>query len=113
MEINNLKELCYMPKLSRNDKINRLKTIGRNMPFGKYKGDSVLYLLVKHWKYMQWVLDNTNFKLNETEEWFNNYLDEQESLQYTNKILYGLSQVISKDNVIDNFPETNPHYIIE
>ena len=83
------------------------------MPFGKYKGDSVLYLLVKHWKYMQWVLDNTNFKLNETEEWFNNYLDEQESLQYTDKILYGLSKVTSKSNVIDNFPETNPHYIIE
>lgn len=113
MEINNLKELCYTPKLSRGDKINRLKTIGRKMPFGKYKGDSVLYLLVKHWKYMQWVLDNTNFKLNETEEWFNNYLDEQESLQYTNMILYGLSKVISKSNVIDNFPETNPHYIIE
>lgn len=113
MEINNLKELCYTPKLSRSDKINRLKTIGRKMPFGKYKGDSVLYLLVKHWKYMQWVLDNTNFKLNETEEWFNNYLDEQESLQYTDKILYGLSQVTSKSNVIDNFPETNPHYIIE
>ena len=113
MEINNLKELCYTPKLSRGDKINRLKTIGRKMPFGKYKGDSVLYLLVKHWKYMQWVLDNTNFKLNETEEWFNNYLDEQESLQYTDKILYGLSKVTSKSNVIDNFPETNPHYIIE
>lgn len=113
MEINNLKELCYAPKLSRGDKINRLKTIGRKMPFGKYKGDSVLYLLVKHWKYMQWVIDNTNFKLNETEEWFNNYLDEQKSLQYTDKILYGLSQVTSKSNVIDNFPETNPHYIIE
>lgn len=113
MEIDILKELCYAPILSRNDKINRLKTIGRNMPFGKYKGDSVLWLLVKHWKYMQWILDNTNFKLNETEEWFNNYLDEQESLQYTDKILYGLSQVTSNSSVIDDFPETNPHYIIE
>lgn len=113
MEINNLKELCYISKLSRSDKINRLKTIGRKMPFGKYKGDSVLYLLVKHWKYMQWLIDNTNFKLNETEEWFNNYLDEQESLQYTDKILYGLSQVTSKDSVMNYFPETNPHYIIE
>jgi hypothetical protein len=113
MEIDILKELCYAPILSRSDKINRLKTIGRKIPFGKYKGDSVLYLLVKHWKYMQWILDNTNFKLNETEEWFNNYLDEQESLQHTDKILYGLSQVASKCDVIDSFPETNPHYIIE
>lgn len=113
MGIDILKELCYAPILSRSDKINRLKTIGRKMPFGKYKGDSVLYLLVKHWKYMQWILNNTNFKLNETEEWFNNYLDEQESLTYTDKILYGLSQVDSKYGIINSFPETNPHYIIE
>lgn len=113
MELDELKELCYMPKLSRSDKINKLKTIGRKIPFGKYKGDSVLYLLVKHWKYMQWILDNTNFKLNETEEWFNNYLNEQESLQYTDKILYRLFHVASKSGVIDNFPETNPYYIIE
>ena len=40
MEVDILKELCYAPILSRCDKINRLKTIGRKMPFGKYKGQT-------------------------------------------------------------------------
>ena len=108
-----IKELCYAPKLSRVEKIDKLCDIGRKMPFGKYKGKSVLWLLVKHWKYMEWICSNTNFKLNETEKWFNTYLDEQDHLQYVDNILYGLKQVVSKDTVIDNFPETNPHYIVE
>ena len=108
-----LKENCYSTKLSRDVKINKLRDIGRKMPFGKYKGESVLWLLVKHWRYMQWICDNTKFKLNDTEIWFNTYLDEQDHLQYVDNILYGLNQVASKDGIIDNFPETNPHYIVE
>ena len=108
-----IKELCSAPKLSRVEKIDKLCDIGRKMPFGKYKGKSVLWLLVKHWKYMEWICSNTNFKLNETEKWFNEYLDEQEELKQTDNIIYGLYQVTSKCDVIETFPEDNPHYIVE
>ena len=108
-----IKELCYAPKLSRVEKIEKLCDIGRKIPFGKHKGKSVLWLLVKHWKYMEWICSNTNFKLNETEKWFNKYLDEQEELKQTDNIIYGLYQVTSKCDVIETFPEDNPHYIIE
>lgn len=113
---NNIKALVIEidnSKLTREQKIEKLKSIGRTMPFGKYKGESILYLLVKHYKYMEWVVNNTQFKLNEVERWWDDVLSERMDLQRVDNILYGLNKTASKMGVIDSFPETNPHWVVE
>ena len=113
---NNIKDLIIEidnSKLTREQKLERLKSIGRTMPFGKHKGESILYLLVKHYKYMEWVVNNTQFKLNEVEKWWDDELSDRMDLQRVDNILYGLNKTASKMEVIDSFPETNPHWVVE
>lgn len=113
---NNIKALVIEidnSKLTREQKLERLKSIGRTMPFGKYKGKSILYLLVKHYKYMEWVINNTQFKLNEVEKWWDDELSDRMQLQRVDNLLYNLCGIASKSGVIDSFPETNPHWAVE
>ena len=50
---------------------------GRTFPFGKYKGDYIYRVIVVNYPYVNWVLENTQFKLTEDELWFLN-----EMIQY-------------------------------
>lgn len=50
---------------------------GRIMPFGKHKGMYLYRLLVKHPYYMNWILENTQFTLTETEAWWKEKIDNE------------------------------------
>lgn len=84
--------------------------IGRIMPFGKYKGKYILWLLSKHPFYMEWVVNNTNFKLNDLELWWKDKVDTALLITRCNNLIYALGKQVVKDGYI---PETNPYYIVE
>ena len=84
--------------------------IGRTMPFGKYKGKYVLWLLGKHPFYMKWILKNTKFTLNHTEQWWKEQVDTALLLAHADSIIYKLGKQMIKDGTL---PESNPHYIVE
>jgi len=82
---------------------------GRIMPFGKYKGWYMYYMILKHPRYTKWINDNTNFKLNKTEEW---WLQEIIDLvRFNNLINYIGAAVIRYGELPENIE--NPHEIIE
>ncbi len=84
--------------------------IGRVMKFGKYKGKHILWLLSKHPFYMKWVIDNTSFSLNDTEQWWQEQVEVALLLTNVDSIIYGLGkQVIKSGELMEN----NPHYIVE
>lgn len=82
---------------------------GRIMPFGKYKGWYVYYMILKHPHYTKWIHDNTNFKLNETEMW---WLNEIVDLIRLDKLISALGVAVTR---YGEMPENieNPHSIIE
>lgn len=86
---------------------------GRVMPFGKYKGGYMYWLVVKHPYYIQWIVNNTKFELTETEKWLWKLtikeLDEA-YIRHLDRLIFGLSKEVSKHGYL---PETNPHLIIE
>lgn len=83
---------------------------GRSMPFGKYKGIAVYRLLVKHPMYMSWILENTGFKLSETEAWWKEKVDLAIELYRTDCLIAGLAGQMHLGGV-DNIE--NPHWIVE
>lgn len=85
-------------------------SFGRIMPFGKYKGKYIYHLLVKHWRYMDWIVNNTKFKLTETEKWWKNKIDITIAIVRADKILNGLP--LPSSNILMPNIE-NPHLIIE
>ena len=84
--------------------------IGRIMPFGKYKGSYILWLISKHPFYMKWIVDNTRFKLDETEIWWQDMVETALLLERTDRIIYAMGKEVIKHG---DLPETNPHYIVE
>lgn len=83
---------------------------GRKMPFGKYKGKAVYCLLVKHPMYMSWILENTGFKLTETEAWWKAKVDLAIELYRADRLIAGLVGQMHLGGV-GNIE--NPHWIIE
>ena len=83
---------------------------GRKMPFGKYKNTAVNVLLVKHPMYMDWILKNTTFKLNEDEKWLKDRVDIAFECTRADKLIFGLRSQIGLGGV-DNME--NPHWIVE
>ena len=84
--------------------------IGRTMNFGKYKGKYVLWLLSKHPFYMKGIVENTSFRLNDTEQWWKEEVETALLLANVDSIIYGLGKQVIKHGEL---PETNPHYIVE
>lgn len=84
--------------------------IGRIMPFGKYKGEHVLWVIGAHPFYMKWVVENTQFKLDETETWWKEQVDIALLLEHSDRIIYAIGKQVIKHGEL---PETNPHYIVE
>lgn len=83
---------------------------GRQMPFGKYKGKYICHLLVKHWRYMDWVAKNTRFDLNDIEVWWKNKIDLFIEMQKADNLIRCLCGQLNVGG-IDNIE--NPHFIIE
>ena len=84
--------------------------IGRQMSFGKYKGNYVLWLLSKHPFYMKWIVENTSFRLNDVEQWWKEQVEIALLLTHVDSIIYGLGKQVIKHGEL---PESNPHYIVE
>lgn len=84
--------------------------VGRQMNFGKYKGDYVLWLLSKHPFYMKWIVENTSFRLNDIEQWWKEEVETALLLAHADSIIYRVGKQVVK---CGDLPESNPHYIIE
>lgn len=82
---------------------------GRIMPFGKYKGWYVYYMILRHPRYSKWINDNTDFKLNETEMWWLKEITDLVRLDYLIGALG--TAVIRYGEMPENIE--NPHSIIE
>lgn len=82
---------------------------GRIMPFGKYKGWRVYYMILRHPRYTKWINDNTDFKLNETEMW---WLNEIIDFVRLDNLINALGAAVIK---YGELPENigNPHLIVE
>lgn len=87
-------------------------SFGRIMPFGKYKGKYIYHLLIKHHRYMDWIVKNTQFKLTGTETWWKKKIDDfvrsMEDSQAV-QILSCLVRYLPTDNPYEN----DPHSIVE
>lgn len=84
--------------------------VGRQMSFGKYKGNYVLWLLSKHPFYMKWISENTSFQLNDVEQWWKEKVETALLLVHVDSIIYGLGKQVIK---YGELPESNPHFIVE
>lgn len=82
---------------------------GRIMPFGKYKGWRVYYMILRHPRYTKWINDNTDFKLNEMEMWWLNEIIDFVRLDNLINALGGA--VIKYGELPENIE--NPHSIAE
>ena len=83
---------------------------GRKMPFGKHRGKAVYCLLVKHPMYMDWILENTGFKLTDTEAWWKAKVDLVLEVARTDRLVADLTGQMHLGGV-DNIE--NPHWIVE
>ena len=84
---------------------------GRKIPFGKYKGQFIYHLLVKHWRYMDWVVKNTGFRLTETEAWWKNKIDTFIECRKADNLIFCLSGMLGSVVPMEN--ENNPHCAVE
>lgn len=82
---------------------------GRIMPFGKYKGWYIYYMMLKHPCYSKWIEENTNFKFNEIERW---WLNEIIDLATADNLISALGGAVIKYGELPENIE-NPHSIIE
>jgi hypothetical protein len=80
------------------------------MPFGKYKGNAVYVLLVKHPLYMDWILKNTGFKLTDDEKWLKDKVDIAVECARGDRLIAGLASQMHLGGV-GNIE--NPHWIVE
>ena len=83
---------------------------GRKIPFGKYKGEYIFFLLAAHPYYMDWVVNNTQFTLNETEAWWKAKADLEFEALRADRLIYALKSQMYLGGM-DN--EDNPHAIVE
>ncbi len=86
---------------------------GRVMPFGKHKGEHVYWLLVTYPSYMNWITNNTSYRLSEVEEWWRATLDEQRSFERRVNMLDLASEIFKHDPVSMCPHIDNPHWIVE
>lgn len=86
-------------------------SFGRQMPFGKYKGQYIYYLLVKHWRYMDWIVTNTDFILTDTEKWWKSKIDTFIECRKADNLISGLAGMLGSCIPLEN--ENNPHLVIE
>ena len=99
-------EKILIQKLDDGEVAEKDLSFGRKMPFGKYKGTCIYYLLVAHPYYMDWILKHTKFVLNETEAWWKDTVD---GIRRVDNLLCGLSGCLYMgDSNIEN-----PHWIVE
>lgn len=85
---------------------------GRKIPFGKYKGWYIYWMILKHPFYAKWLNENTQYKFNETELWWLEVVKEIYEEIRLNNILNALGMaVISYGELPKNIE--NPHTIIE
>ena len=63
---------------------------GRKMPFGKYRNIAIYILIVKHPRYMNWILENTDFHLNEDEKWLKYRVDMTLECASVDNLVFGL-----------------------
>lgn len=83
---------------------------GRKMPFGKYKGNYIYWVVVKHPYYATWIKKNTDFQFSETESWLHNKCLDELYMGNLNCLIYDLSKQVQKLGYIH---EGNPHFIVE
>lgn len=83
---------------------------GRKMPFGRYKGKHIYWVVVKHPYYAMWMKKNIKFQFTETESWLHDKCLEELDMGNLNRIIYDLSKQVSK---VGFLPEDNPHVIVE
>lgn len=83
---------------------------GRKIHFGKYKGEYIFFLLAAHPYYMDWVMNNTQFTLNETEIWWRAKADLELELIKADRLIYALKSQMRLGGM-DN--EDNPHAVVE
>ena len=67
-------------------------------------------LLVKHPMYMEWILKNTGFKLNDDEEWLKAKVDLALECARADRLIFGLRSQLGFGGV-DNIE--NPHWCVE
>ena len=89
---------------------SRQLNFGRKMPFGKYRNTEIYILIVKHPRYMDWILENTGFRLNEDEKWLKDIVDTALACARINNLIFGLHSQMGLGGV-DNIE--NPHWIVE
>lgn len=95
-----------------NDKVTAQDlNFGRQITFGKYKGQYIYYLLVKHWRYMDWLIANTGFVLTETEKWWKSKIDTFIECRKADYLISGLVGMMDSCIPLEN--ENNPHIIVE
>ena len=82
---------------------------GRIMPFGKYRGKHIYYVILRHPRYSKWIADNTNFKFNETEVW---WLNEIIDIVRIDNLISALGGAVIRYGELPENME-NPHSIIE
>ena len=87
-------------------------SFGRKMPFGKYKGWYVYWMMLKHPFYTKWVKENTQFNFNETELWWlDTVLDIYEDIRLNNLLGWLGAAVVRYGELPGNIE--NPHSIVE
>lgn len=85
---------------------------GRKVPFGKYKGWYVYWLILKHRFYAKWLNENTQFKFNETELWWFEKINEIGEGIRLNNLLSALGAIVIRCGELPGNIE-NPHSIVE
>lgn len=83
---------------------------GRKMPFGKHKGMYMYCLIVKHPMYLNWILNNTGFRLTQDESWWKQKIDDALDRYRFAKICSGLASQMHLGGV---YNIENPHWIVE
>ena len=82
---------------------------GRIMPYGKYRGWRIYYMILKHTRYSMWIKDNKIFNFNEIETW---WLNEIIDLVRTDNLISALGRAVIKYGELPKNIE-NPHSFIE
>ena len=85
---------------------------GRKMPFGKYKGWYIYWMMLKHPFYTKWLIENTQFKFNEIELWWLDRVKEiYEEVRFNNLLRFLGAAVVRYGELPENIE--NPHSVIE
>ena len=82
---------------------------GRIMPYGKYRGWRIYYMILRHPRYSMWMRDNKFFNFNETEIW---WLNEIIDIVRTDNLISALGVAVIRYGELPENIE-NPHSFIE